>query len=181
MLTFTLFLLIYLLTVFRLDQHYSNRYFWDEDCGWQQFWSSIGQPIMELFGNSMIAHFWCFETIRGKIIIPSHCRLQIPCQSPPFRRFNRGLETVLRSAWVDVNPNQLCAIVQPVDYIGRWKIFFQTGGNTFQEAKFSHTGAVKVVVDGSGQMYGRDLSGVFIELEILQNVKAWQRTDILMV
>lgn len=181
MLAIIFFVLIYSLAVFRLDQYYANRYFWDSGCGRERFWSSATQPIMELIGNSMVAHFWCFKTIKGNIEIPHYCKLDISCDKPMFRKFNSGIETVLRSAWVDINPKQTCAIIEPVNHIGKWKIFFQTGIGIYQEAKFSHRGKVKIAIDGPGQIYGRDLKGNFLELVIIDKVEAWKRTDILMV
>ncbi len=173
--------LIYALAVFRLDQYYSNRYFWDVGCGRERLSSSLGQPIMELFGNSMVAHGWCFRTFKQHIEIPQGCKLSIECEKPIFRKFNSGLVTLLTSAWVDINPKQTCAIIQPRNYEGQWKIFFQTGIGIYQEAKFSHRGQVKIVVDGQGEIYGRDSQSNFIELEIVDRVESWQRTDILMV
>jgi hypothetical protein len=175
------FILIYALAVFRLDQYYSNRYFWDKGCNRERFGSSVGQPVMELFGNSMVAHGWCFCTYKKHIDIPSSCKLVIECEKPLFRKFNSGLATLFTSAWVDINPLQTCAIIEPVEYTGKWKIFFQTGIGIYQEAKFSHVGQVKIVVDGQGEIYGRDLKGNFVELQIVDRVKAWERTDILMV
>jgi hypothetical protein len=175
------FVVLYALAVFRLDQYYSDRYFWDTGYAKERIASSVGQPLMELFGNSMVAHTWCFRTFKRHIDIPHNCKLSIECEKPLFRKFNSGILTFITSAWVDVNPMQECAIIQPKDYTDKWKIFFQTGIGIYQEAKFSHRGQIKIVVDGQGEIYGRDLDGNFLELEIVGRCKAWKRTDILMV
>ena len=172
---------LYILSAFRLDQYYANRYFWDQGCRWERFGSSASQPVMELFGNSMIAHGWCFRTFKKNIDIPVGCKLIIECQKPLFRKFNSGIATLFTSAWVDINPFQNCAIIEPVNYDNKWKIFFQTGIGIYQEAKFSHCGKVKIVVDGQGEIYGRDLNGNFLELRIIDRILAWERTDVLMV
>jgi hypothetical protein len=181
MIEFLVFVIVYGLAAFRLDQYYSNKYFWDTSCIRERLASSAGQPLMELFGNSMIAHTWCFRTFKQHIDIPHNCKLSIDCEKPLFRKFNSGWLTFITSAWVDINPMQECAIIQPKDYYGKWKIFFQTGIGIYQEAKFSHIGQVKIVVDGQGEIYGRDQNGKFLELEIVSRCKAWKRTDILMV
>ena len=193
---------LYTLACFRLDKFYMGRYFWDEDCNRKQnknqlgerFWTGLLQPFMELFGNGMTAHFWHFNTIK---ILESNYKenhkenyknyeLVLESSLRQFRIFDKGfIVAVLTSAWVDINPFQTCAIIKPTkdntDIL--WKIFFATDvqNGLFQEEKCSHRGAVKVVIDGQGSVWGRDINGNFIELEIVEYCKAYQNTHILFV
>lgn len=184
--TWILIIILYFLTVFRLDLFYNNRYFWNKNCKWERVCTSSIQPLMELFGNSMTAHFWHFENFhldhncfeRGKYI------LQLTSKKKSLRKFNKiPILSFFSSAYVDVNPFQSCAIIQPKDYNGKWKIVFARNWNhnIFSIEKCSHIGPVKVVVDGNGGIMGQSEEGELIELRLVQYCKAWQRTDVLYV
>lgn len=178
-----LFILCYFLAVYRLDQFYLNRYFWDNNCKLERVLTSFIQPFMELFANGMTAHFWHFEDLDWKTnSIEKKYFLELNNFRPPFRIFDKGkFLAILTAAWVDCNPWQTCAIIRPKNYKGKWKIFFPLSSNICQEEKCSHYGRVKVVIDGKGNILGRDLNGNFIELEVLGYCLAFEKTHILFV
>jgi hypothetical protein len=179
-------ILLYFLAIIRLDLFYNNRYFWNQNCRWERVGTSLIQPIMELFGNSMTAHFWHFQdfTIDRNCFEHDKFILQLNSNRKSFRKFNNiPILSFFSSAYVDINPFQTCAIIRPKDYIGKWKIVFARdwNHNLFSIEKCSHVGAVKVVVDGSGGIMGQGESGSLIELELVKYCKAWQNTYILFV
>ena len=177
-----LFIFCYILAVWRLDNFYSNRYFWNANCTLERILTSTMQPFMEIFANGMTAHFWHFEDLDFETSsLEKKYFLELDNFVPQFRIFDRGkFLAILTSAWVDVNPWQTCAVIRPKSYKGKWKIFFPLG-NVCQEEKCSHQGSVKVVVDGKGVILGRDLNGNSIELELLGYCQAFQKTHILFV
>jgi hypothetical protein len=187
MLYLIVFVSLYFLAVYRLDKFYMGKYFWDQNCEKERFFTCLLQPFMELFGNSMTAHFWHFKNIylsqeQKQVIYNFELPVNSSCK--PFRVFNRGKPiAIITSACVDVNPMQECVIIQPKIHTGKWKLFFAVSydNGLFQEEKCSHIGAVKVAIDGTGTLLGRDLEANFIELEILKPCKAHQDTHILMV
>jgi hypothetical protein len=181
-----LLIVLYFLAVIRLDLFYNNRYFWNKNCRWERIGTSLIQPIMELFGNSMTAHFWHFDNFELDRNSFEHdkCILQVSSTKKSFRLFNNvPILSFFSSAYVDVNPFQKCAIIQPIDYKGKWKIVFARNWDQDQFCieKCSHIGPVKIVVDGSGGMMGQGEHGEFVHLELVQYCKAWERTDILFV
>jgi hypothetical protein len=181
-----IFISIYFLVAIRLDLFYNNRYFWNNNCRWERVGTSMIQPIMELFANSMTAHFWHFQDFQLDHNCFEHDKyiLQLDSNNKSFRKFNNiPVLSFFSSAYVDVNPFQSCAIIRPKNYIGKWKIVFARDWNRdlFSIEKCSHLGAVKVVVDGSGGIMGQDDEGKLIELELVKYCKAWQNTDILFV
>lgn len=186
MITLLIFVLIYILAAIRLDLFYNNRYFWNDNCRWERVGTSLIQPIMELFGNSMTAHFWHFEDFEFDHNSFDHSKyiLQLEASRKSFRRLNKlAIVSFLTSAFVDVNPFQTCAIIQPKGYHGKWKIVFARdwSNDLFSVEKCSHIGAVKVVVDGNGGIIGQGEDGKLVELELVKYCKAWQNTDILYV
>lgn len=177
---------LYILAVIRLDLFYNNRYFWDRNCRWQRVGTSLIQPLMELFGNSMTAHFWHFRELKLDRNSFDYAKyiLQLNSYKKPFRKFNHiPVLSFFTSAYVDVNPFQSCAIIQPKEYSGKWKIVFARNwtNNLFGIEKCSHIGSVKVVIDGSGGIMGQGEDGNLIELELVKYCKAWQHTDVLFV
>ena len=179
-------ILIYILAAIRLDLFYNNRYFWNPNCKWQRVGTSLIQPIMELFGNSMTAHFWHFEDLYLDHNSLDHDKyiLQLNSSRRSFRMFNKiPILSFFSSAYVDVNPFQTCAIIQPKSYQGKWKIVFARDWNNdiFSIEKCSHLGAIKIVVDGTGGILGQSESDELLELELVKYCKAWQDTDVLYV
>ncbi len=174
------------MAIFRLDLYYANRYFWNNNCKWERVGTSLMQPLMELFGNSMTAHFWHFENFKLDRNSFDHNKyvLQLNSSQNTFRRFGKlPILSFLSSAYVDINPFQTCAIIKPKNYKGKWKIVFARDwdNNIFSIEKCSHLGSVKVIVDGSGGIMAQNQNNELIELELVQYCKAWQSTDILFV
>lgn len=188
MLFLALIITLYLLACYRLDKHYSGRYFWDTNCHKEKICTNLLQPFMELLGNGMTAHFWHFRTLPIKNCnFKPKFELKLQSNRPATRIFSKGLFlSIITSIWVDINPFQRCAVIKPV-YSSEitpntlWKIWFMTGTQTTQEEKCSHFGTVKIVVDGQGGIFGRETDGNFIELEVVTYCKAYQNTHILFV
>jgi hypothetical protein len=181
-----LFLLLYILAAIRLDLFYNNRYFWNQNCRLERFATSAIQPLMEIFGNSMTAHFWHFENFKMDHNCFDHDKyiLQLHSNKKPFRKLNNiPLVTFFTSAFVDINPLQSCAIIQPKSYIGKWKLVFARdwSHDVFSIEKCSHIGPAKVVVDGAGGIIAVDQQGELIELELVRYCKAWQHTEVLYI
>lgn len=178
--TISAIIFIYAIWVWRLDIFYSGRYFWDQNCDLERFLTALLQPFMEIFGNSMTAHFWHFKKQRlgTKPIL-----LELKSWKKPFRLIGGNkFADILTSAWVDTNPNQQTAIVRPKTYKGDWKLVsFTDQTGVFEVEKCSHIGAVKVVVDGNGSIMAIDQNNNWIELELVNYCKAWQNTHILMI
>jgi hypothetical protein len=177
---------LYFLAIIRLDLFYNNRYFWNQGCKWERVGTSLVQPIMELFGNSMTAHFWHFHNFQMDHNCFEHDKyiLQLNSDRNSFRKFNNiPVLSFFTSAYVDVNPLQTCAIIKPKNYAGKWKIVFARNWNhnVFSIEKCSHIGAVKLIVDGNGGIMGQGEDGKLIELELVKYCKAWQSTDVLFV
>ena len=174
------------MAIIRLDLFYNNRYFWNKNCSWERVGTSLIQPIMELFGNSMTAHFWHFENYKLDRNSFDHNKYILQLYSPKssFRRFNNvPILSFFSSAYVDVNPLQTCAIIKPKNYDAKWKIIFARdwNNNIFSIEKCSHIGAVKIVVDGKGGIIGQGENQELIELELIKYCRAWQHTDILYI
>ena len=179
-------ILFYFIAVIRLDLFYNNRYFWNKNCKWERVGTSLIQPIMELFGNSMTAHFWHFENFYLDRNSFDHSKYILQLNSPKnsFRMFNKiPILSFISSAYVDVNPFQTCAIIRPKTYQGKWKLVFARdwNNNIFSIEKCSHIGKVKVVVDGNGGIMGQGENGDLLELELIKYCKAWQCNEILYV
>lgn len=174
---------LYSLAAFRLDIFYSGRYFWPKNMKKERFFTSLMQPFMELFGNGMTAHFWHFQDVVYSIKnLDKKFILNLTNNKKPFRKLNNGkFLAVLTSAWVDTYPFQDCAIIKPKNYTGKWRLFFPISSKVCQIEKCSHIGAVKVVVDGNGQVLAKNEKDEFIELELVKYCKAWQDTHILFI
>jgi hypothetical protein len=178
------FLIIYIITAIILDYFYSKKYTWNQNCTLERVATSSIQPIMEIIGNGMTAHNWTFKNILIKKQIPEGCKLCYEVSQNPFAKLHsKRIKRILTSAVVDINPFQPAAIIRPKNYEGKWKICFEIDKNQglYQIAKYSHTGKVKILIDGSGYIMGMDSSGEFLELEIVEYCKAWQRRDVFLV
>jgi hypothetical protein len=143
------------------------------------------QPFMELFGNRMTAHFWHFRKIKlNKNELLSNHILQVQGSLKTKRIFGRNkLLAILTSIWVDINPQQNCLIIQPIDYTGQWQLVFPSNWDQgiFEEEKCFHRGPAKIVVDGSGIVMARNSNGKFVELQIITKCKAYQNRHILFI
>jgi hypothetical protein len=182
----SILVLLYILAIIRLDLFYNNRYFWNSNCKRERAGTSLIQPFMELFGNSMTAHFWHFQNFEMDHNSFDHDKyiLQLNSTKKSFRTFNKiPILSFLTSAYIDVNPFQTCAIIQPKNFQGKWKIVFARNWNrnVFSIEKCSHMGPVKVIVDGNGGIMGQGQDEQLIELEVIKYCKAWQFTDVLFI
>ena len=182
---FGLFLCGYLIVCVALDQYYSRLYQWQNNCLLQRFLTSLGQPIMEIIGNGMTAHFWHFERFAfDKTKIDSKYILNVGNKPFSVRVFDRNkLLAILTSIWVDINPFQDCLIIKPKNYDGQWSLVFPKhyDNNIFEQEKCLHTGQVKVVIDGQGMLLARDSNGNWLELEITNSCKAYQYRNVLFI
>ena len=140
---------------------------------------------MEIFGNSMTAHFWHFKKIDFDLSdIPNKMVLNVGTNTSSFRVFHKNrFFAVLTSAFVDINPLQTCLVIKPKNSNKPWKLFYPLNleKGKFEEEKCSHIGEAKIIVDGNGCVLARDIDGNFLELEIVQHCLAWQRTDVLFI
>lgn len=175
---------IYLLYVILLDWYYFRRYQWDSQCILERACTGLIQPLMELIGNRMSAHFWHFKKLKLQTKPEPKYYLKVGHHTNPSRFFgkNRLLE-IFSSAIVDVNPVQPCAIIKPKHHEKKWKLIYPTNLNNqeFDIEKCSHIGQAKIVLAGEGYVLAQDESGNWIELEIIQNCKAFERRDVLFI
>jgi hypothetical protein len=182
---FGIFILIYLAFAIVLDYSYSKKYKWCKNCFKERFLTGILQPFMEVFGNKMTAHFWHFRPVKiDKDTIKPNFVLEIKDYSKSNRIFGKNkLLSILSSIWVDINPNQKCFVIRPIDYDGFWQLVFPTDWNNskFEEEKCFHKGLAKIVIDGSGFIMARDFDGNFIQIEVVLECKASEFKDVLFI
>jgi hypothetical protein len=177
-------IIVYTIIAIILDWAYSRKYTWDQNCIPERIATSVIQPVMEIVGNGMTAHNWTFQNIIIKKEISESCKLCFETSSKQFRKFGSNrFQRILTSAIVDINPMQSAAIIRPKTHQGNWRICFAINDNQghYQVTKYSYQGQVKILIDGSGYIMGMDSSGKFLELEIVQYCKAYQRRDVLLV
>ncbi len=182
---FLIFIFIYFITVLILDFYYTKRYIWLPNCLLERLLTGLLQPLMEVCGNRMTAHFWHFrQVLISKEDLPSEYLLRVEDYKKSRRVFGKNkLMSILSSIWVDINPHQNCLIIQPVNYFGQWQLVFPSNWDDgiFEEEKCFHVGCAKIVVDGTGFVLARDRNGNFLQLKIVSKCKAYQYRHILFI
>ena len=145
------------------------------------------QPAMELVGNGKVTHFYDYKTIDKSTISTNILPLKLIPSKPQIRKLDNSINSIFSNAFAHTVLIQEAAIITPINYSGKWSLVFcqnMSAGSSEEEcqtSKIKHTGQVKILVDGSGSIWGFTEDEKWIELKLVEYLDKNQRQDILFI
>jgi len=165
-----LFLAIYTLFASLLAFVDHNKYFYRGSKNLEAFTTTFFQPFMNVFGNGKVTHYFHFEYLDNleKDKLNSIKSLQIKNDSNFRNLAGNTFSRYATSAVADLGYIRTAAVISPKEPLDqRWSLAFCTADKKLcQKSNLLHFGEIKILVDGTGDIYGLSESGEFIELKL---------------
>jgi hypothetical protein len=166
--------LIYLIFALFYHFHYQNKYSYTAPAPACKTLTFTLQPIMEVFAHSKITHACHFKDTNS---IPNlESQLFVKSQSQPIRRFDDNPLNIFINAYADLGVAKEAWIIEPIDYQGQWSlVYYDSQSGRSQRSILNHIGAIRILVDGQGYVWGEGQNGEVIELSLIK--KTWVSQD----
>lgn len=123
------------------------------------------QPVMEVFGYQKVSHWYDWKDI-SQNDIPKNIQPVSILASDNYRKLDE--KNSVRNAFASFGRVKEAAIIEPVNYSGKWSLIFCTQEKSLcQESNILAKGRIKILVDGNGELWGKSQENEIIQLRII--------------
>jgi hypothetical protein len=148
----------------------------------QSFTTVLSQPMMELFAQGKVSHFYDWQNFSTEELQTNITGLPVRTQTPT-KNFNKSdFGDDLNSIFGKITES---AVIEPVNFSEHWSVIYcdnnLSEASFCQKSKLYHPGKIKLAVDGNYYIWGIDEKGNFIELRSEGYINSNERKDILYI
>jgi len=134
------------------------------------------QPTSEIFSNGKRTYWYDWKTI-NKEDLKANSTLPLSVSSKKSQYQNNTQTISWQNTIASLFAVDEAAVIQPKKYVGKWSVIF-CSNEICKESNLFSEGATKVLIDGDTQFFGRAEDGKYIEINILDIIKRWDRSNI---
>ncbi len=157
--------IIYVLIAYFFYFVYPPRYSYRKENFSQTQATILIQPFMEVFGYQKVSHWYDWKDV-SEAEIPKIIQPLSIFASSDYRKLDE--KNPIRNTLASLGKVTESAIVEPVNYSGKWSIVFCTQDRGLcQESNILVKGRVKILVDGNGELWGKSQQNEIIQLRIV--------------
>ena len=139
--------------------------------------SILLQPIMDLFADSKVSHFYDYSKIEKNKIPQNISPLNIRSDSNTRKLQEKLFWSNTRASLGGIDT---AVIVEPADFSGKWSLVYCIENSDFcEQSNILAKGKVKLISDGDQQVWGRDEKGNFLQLKLVKYIKRSSNPEIL--
>ncbi len=149
---------------------------------WIQYGSTVlMQPVMEIFGNGQVSHWYDWESIKyvDEIdkTVPS---VETIPEDEQIRDYSKNI--TWDNAIASLGKIKNTAIIEPINHEGKWRLVYCTKDKTIcEKSNIVVIGEAKILIDGKMLLWGIDKDDKFLQIQIKEYIDIDKELDIILI